>query len=392
MSPNETDPREASLVLAGLVLTDNKALPTFRARRSGNPDVALERFERARDILLAVHRTIATGHPTAWQRLEQAWHLLDPTKADEQDEEAANPSTGNLSVAGATEEAAAPDASPIEPLHLDLPAAEAQRPDPPPPQNSGLEPTTAGKPAPVLNAIDALAGMSPAKHRKDSKAHNQQASASPWAHPIGDTDRNTPSHQTMPQERKAASPWVETEAVGHHATDSKNLSDATSTASTNPKPRPPRRRPAQRTIAIDMDDLPILGGAATPFGLKAPAAEGASKSSPSSDAAQPMPRALPFEKSFANASGNIEVPLLPSHLAAFTVEQHARLCAEREVYKTQRLQVESKHGIQSSEDFKAVDAHFRARMETNLNLIQTWRTAYDEAKTLAREKQNKPDD
>ena len=68
--------RNGALLLSALVLSPDSALERYRDQRAGDPKLAVEKLQRARDVLDAVAFAIAAGEPARWSHIEEAWALV----------------------------------------------------------------------------------------------------------------------------------------------------------------------------------------------------------------------------------------------------------------------------------------------------------------------------
>lgn len=70
------------------------------------------------------------------------------------------------------------------------------------------------------------------------------------------------------------------------------------------------------------------------------------------------------------------VPEAPAHLRAMTLEQYAGLCAECAVHPSWTDPIHARYGVQSHAERAALDAHWRARLGADRQLMQLFRWHY----------------
>ncbi len=75
-SLSDADVRKASLFMSSLLLTPDDGLETFRERRVGNNELALDHLRRARDVLGHLYLALVSGGDDRLRRVERVWQLL----------------------------------------------------------------------------------------------------------------------------------------------------------------------------------------------------------------------------------------------------------------------------------------------------------------------------
>ena len=68
---------------------------------------------------------------------------------------------------------------------------------------------------------------------------------------------------------------------------------------------------------------------------------------------------------------------LPPHLSDMTIERYAALCAECNVNPQWFDQIGTRYNVRTRQERDALDEHFRARMNEDANLRESWRSAYE---------------
>jgi hypothetical protein len=349
--------RKASLLLSTLVLTPDSALEVFRERRVANPALELDHLRHARDILDRIHEAIAHNDREQWSRMEEAWRLLSAAPR----RQSSVPSPPPL-VTSAPASPAMPTPSPLpSPPLASAPSAPPPRIWSPPSNDRSSEEVTsvAFEPTGPETPFESPPSTRPGVDQESEDPNESTSLALPRAHlpatpfravapavpfkrPGGPAVRATPFDHPAPNPSSPIEPA--SDAASFDARITQDLSDGES----------------EDRLTLTADGSDLAGDPALPFHGEEP--DEADMTQPSMKAVRPVP---------ASAGANSNAPL-PPHLAGLTLEQYASLCAESNLYQAFMPQVHARYGIQSDDQRRALDEHWRARLAVDAELAGEW--------------------
>jgi hypothetical protein len=311
--------KRAAMVLSSLLATDDGEMESFRDLRAGDPELDPKRLLHAREVLEAIHTAIVDDDPEAWRAVDEAWRGLGRELPHDAAERAAD---------------GEPPGSP----------ADEEGVEPPPSIGSILK----GEGVEVPEGV----------------------ASSP------------------------ASPWTSVSRTGEHPAPASAPTSQAASSRREPPERPQPSPASERTMAVRAD---WLDAQALPFDGKPASEQAAWKPAPAAD---PLAGTLDLspQKSAPKGAEMLDGPLgstmrmravrepstpasqapsLPSHLAGFTIEQYASLCAECAVHPGHEKEIcLERYGLRHRDERRLLDRVFDARMKADPELAETWRATY----------------
>ena len=400
--PSRSDPatRKASLLLSGLVVTPDEALPMFRDRRAADRSLDIVHLRRARDLLDAIAAAIGAAQPAKWKAIERAWQALQP------DAPAAGPAVVDASAPAGLQEAASAarqepaTPSPAAPSVVDATSSSSA---------VGSAPALPSVPGPVgslvQSAVAPLPGAAPASPWAGSRA--PVAPSPPVAFPVAPPPPPPPPRASPPADAAAIDRLLGKEAT--LPADARapvqvlpfRKAEAQPPAPERPRPRDPLGNTASEIMSpLRIVTLPFRKAEASGDHGPAAAAEPAAEGAPAGDDAQTddllelstddpdfqpttrIERGRSVEAAPAPPSPGASP--LPAHLESMSVEHYAALCAECAVHPEWIAQTHARYHVQDDGQRQLLDRAWQQRMAADPRLADAWRWHYTRYEQWAR--------
>lgn len=323
-SRSSPEVRKVVLVVSGLALTPDPALPAFRRGRGGDPELDIEHLRRARDIIDALGYAVVAADAERWDRIAEVWRRLEKDARD---------------VPAAAREA---------PLPVKPKPSWAGRKKQPKHEQRPEQATVAEQSEPLREVAPPSGREPPAPFGMPRPLPSAPSSPPALAYGLAYGGASSPPAFSAAVAPAAAAPppAVVMAPGGPSAIDA---TSAVSLSDLELGVRPlPFRSGGSPTLSPSLHDNPHDAVGQTGFML-----------SPIEDAP------LPFDNPRPDGGQDAA---LPSHLLELTIEQYASFCAERAAYPEHIAAVRARYHVADEPQQIALDALWHRRFGTDAKL------------------------